>query len=126
MLPNSSGTPVKVMLLGMWYELMADCDPQASLSGVKVEATATSGSSVFKYTKQAKSIKGISFKVSISEYNLLSQMIAALAVSLPCGLMYADKSVVTAPGRVDLGDHSGADGKANADIYFDDLVIVAG
>jgi hypothetical protein len=40
--------------------------------------------------------------------------------------MYTDRSVVTGPGRIDLGEHDGAEGKVSFDMTFDRIAIVAG
>jgi hypothetical protein len=122
----SSGTPKKVIIVGMPFDVTADCKPQSNFTGVTTEANATSGGVVFKDTKQPCYIKGIDLTMSVQTYNLLCQMIAAVPKPYAVGLMYADMTVSTYPGAVNLGDHDGADNKVTADIYFENKPIVAG
>lgn len=124
---NTAGTPIKAILDGVPYELMADCNPSADFSDLTVEANATSGMPVYKYTKKVPSIKGIDVRMSIQQYAVACQIKAASAgIPLPQGLMYADHTVVTFSGRSNFGEHSGADGKMSAEIYFDAMPVAAG
>jgi len=116
---NAAGSPEKLILFGAPYDVVADCKPMADLSGVTIETTATSGTPIFKRIKKPKSIKGIEVKLSVSGYSLLCQMISAVAVSVPIGLVYPGLSMVTWAGQINLGEHDGAEGKASLDLLFD-------
>lgn len=125
-LPNKAGTPEKVILFGIPYDVSADCNPTSNFTGVTTEALATSGGVIFKDVAQACYIKGIDLAISVQDYNLLCQMIKVVPKPYPVGLMYSDLTIATFPGAVNLGDHNGADAKATADIYFENSPIVAG
>ena len=127
--PNTAGTPIKAIFYGIPFEVMADCKPNTNLTGFTVEASASSGQSIFKRVRQPKYVKGIDIKCSVQEYNVLGLAVAAAMSTIGSGpqvLMYADRSTVAGPGRINLGDHDGSESKASIDVFFDDIVVTAG
>jgi hypothetical protein len=123
-LTNTAGSPEKLILFGAPYDVVTDCKPMSDLSGVTVEATATSGTPIFKRIKKPKRISGIDVKLSISEYNLLCQMIEAAPMSVPIGLVYPGLSMVSWTGQINMGEHDGSEGKATLELIFEDRPVV--
>lgn len=125
---NTAGTPKKVIVGGIPYDVTADCNPQANFSGYTLEVKPTSGRPTFVQTRQPYYLKGVDLAIGVQDYNVLCKAVAALQAfsSYPIGLGYQDGTVVTYAGRVNIGDHNGNENKATVDLYFEDAPVAAG
>lgn len=122
---GTAGTPRKVILGGLPFDVLADCNPNSNLAEWKVEPQATSGLPIQKVTRQSCYIKGVDVKATISEFAALSAL-AESPTSLTLVVVYADASSATGVGRIALGDHEGANNKVSVDMFFDFKPVVIG
>lgn len=123
--PGSAGTPRKVTIGGIPFDVMADCNPNSNLAEWKTEAVATSGLPIQKATRQTPYIKGVDLKATVSEFSALSAL-AEGPTSIPLTVTYADGSTMAGVGRIALSDHEGANNKVTVDFLFDIKPVVVG
>lgn len=120
---SSSGTPRKVVVAGVPFDVMADCNPSSNFSEWKTESLPTSGQPVHKMTRQNCYIKNLDLKCSVSEFSVLTAF-AETAVSIPLILIYAGGNSATGLGKISLGDHEGQNNKVTVEFMFDFKPVV--
>jgi hypothetical protein len=123
--PGTAGTPRKVLVAGVPFDVVADCNPNSNFSEWKTESQATSGLPIQKATRQACYIKGIDLKATPSEAATLATL-AESPISIPLVVVYANASSASGIGRIALGDHEGANNKITVDFLFDIKPVVVG
>ncbi len=123
--PGTAGTPRKVIISGVPFDVLADCNPTSNLAERKTESVATSGLPIQKATRQTPYIKGVDVKATIAEFSTLSAL-AEGPTSIPLVVVFADASTLAGVGRIALSDHEGANNKVTIDFLFDIKPVVVG
>lgn len=96
---NISGTPRKVVLNGVTYDVPADANFTLNLSGYETEGQATSGRTMFKMTKKVKSTDSVTLSTNHDEADELRGLAESLA-DITMSVEYADGTVYKCSGKI--------------------------
>ena len=106
-----SGSGRGVTIDGIQYRVTADNDMTGKFSSFENENLPTSGESISKKTIVSPNLEGIELAVSADEIESLKES-AAKSTDYSLSYNAADGTEWKAQGKINLGDYSSADGKA--------------
>jgi len=114
---SRSGSPRKLLIDGVSFNLMADADVNKT-SSVLNEATPHSGGNSFKQTRLPGDINSVTADVSTAELEQL-ETFAENILNIPLSLMlvYPDGSKYTGPGFINLAEHTSQDNKVDITLF---------
>ena len=113
------GTIKKVTIDGSTYDVSADSKAALTPTAYKKEGQATTGKTLFKYTKQVKIIKGIDFMLTPKQKEALAAKSDSLA-DVTLALALIDGSVYRGTGRIEMGEWDSDTGKCPCDLIPSD------
>ena len=102
-----SGTPRKVTIDGLTYDVTGDADITIN-SPTEKEGMPTSGRSMMKVTGKSPDIESVTISASPEEHEVLMQVHERLD-SVPMSVTFADGSVYRAVGHINLESYTSAD-----------------
>ncbi|MEN6369905.1 MAG: hypothetical protein ABFD77_09465 [Thermotogota bacterium] len=117
MFDDTHGTPLSVTVGGISFDMLADTDFSQTLAAWKNEGVATTGLGMIKKTKQVPKIDAVDVSGGAATLGRLA-LLAESRVPLP--ITFTDPGATTwvGAGWVDLGEHSGANGKTPVSLIF--------
>lgn len=125
MFDDTHGTPLSVTIGSTSFDMLAETDFSQTLAAWKNEGIATTGPSMIKKTKQVPKIDAVDVAGGAATLGML----ALLAESrIPLKITFTDPGATTwvGMGWVDLGEHSGANGKTPVSLIFKTRPIPVG
>ena len=112
---NTVGTPRKVVIDGVTYDVMADTNITYNASKYAIEGQATTGDALFKYTKRIPQMEGITIAATpaiLEDLKLKADSLADKTLSVE----FADGSVYKASGRINYENWESESGKATVQL----------
>jgi hypothetical protein len=104
MASKPAGTPQKVTINGITYDVTADSDPTLA-SKFANEMTPTTGNQIKKIVKQSPNMEGLTLAATKAELDELEK-VAGLIEDVPMSMTYAGGEVVRADGGINLDTYS--------------------
>lgn len=111
---KTAGTPQKVTIAGITYDVPGDSDPTRASKWAN-EFAPTTGDSIQKKVRQSPNIEGLTLALTVAEYEQLEN-VASNVDDVPLALTYAGGEVLRADGGINLGEYSAAN--ATADVML--------
>lgn len=106
---NSVGTPKKIAINGVTYDMPADAKFSYNPSLFDIEAQQTTGDALFKYTKRSPIVE---IELSVTPAQLMKiKDVSNTAADATFSNTLADGSVFKATGRLKLDNYEGDSGK---------------
>lgn len=98
---RTSGTPRKVTINGLSFDVAADANITLNLSPYETEGVPSSGRTMFKMTLRSPNAEGIPIMADPVEQDTLRQIAEGLD-SVPVSITLADTSVYRTVGRINF------------------------
>lgn len=112
---SKAGSTRKLVLAGISFNVMADSDANKT-SGVLNEANRHSGGSSQKQTLLPGDINSVTVDASTAEVEQL-ETLAKSVIAITMSLTYADGSVYSSPGFINLAEHTSQDNKIDVTMF---------
>ena len=115
---RTSGTPRKVTIDGLTYDVAADTNITLNLSPYETEGVPSSGRTMYKMTVRNPTAEGITIIADPSEQEVLRET-AERMESFPISVTLADNSVYRTTGRINFENVETESNKATVIIIPD-------
>ncbi len=107
---NNVGTPRKVVLDGVTYDVMADTNITFNASKYEIEGQPTTGDALFKYTKRIPTMESLTIAATPAILEDVKEKADSLA-DKTMSVEFADGSVYKATGKIKLENWESETGK---------------
>jgi hypothetical protein len=108
---NSTGTLRGIMIDGVSYDVMSDCNISFSPTNYEVSGIATTGKTLFQMKKRIQEVESVDLGVDPEEIGSLKSKAESLA-DLTMAFTLADGSVFRGTGRIHFDKYESETGKA--------------
>jgi hypothetical protein len=109
-MPNS-GTPRKMIIAGVTYDVAADSNFTFNRSEFEKEGVATSGKTMIKMTRRVPTIESVTLITTLEEVEALKNVADSIA-DTTISVEFADGSVYKTTGQINFENYETEEGKS--------------